>query len=66
MSCKKIIEHDMKGKNNMVDQDRIDSLFNNYRSEIMAKSPKSLAIWRREYIPAGRPLSYDNQASQRR
>ena len=39
----------------MVDQDRIDSLFNNYRSEIMAKSPKSLAIWQknRTVMPAG-------------
>ena len=39
----------------MTDQERIKVLFNRYRSEIMAKSPKSLAIWQqnRKVMPAG-------------
>jgi glutamate-1-semialdehyde 2,1-aminomutase len=39
----------------MVDQERIASILNAYRSEIMAKSPKSLSIWHanRTVMPAG-------------
>jgi glutamate-1-semialdehyde 2,1-aminomutase len=39
----------------MVDQEKITALLNRYRSEIMARSPKSLATWQqnREVMPAG-------------
>ncbi len=39
----------------MIDSDKIASLLNAYRSEIMAKSPKSMAIWQRNraVMPAG-------------
>jgi glutamate-1-semialdehyde 2,1-aminomutase len=39
----------------MADQERIASLLNGYRDEIRAKSPKSLAIWKknRKAMPAG-------------
>ena len=39
----------------MVDNDRITTLLNSYRGEIMAKSPKSLSIWQanRTVMPAG-------------
>jgi glutamate-1-semialdehyde 2,1-aminomutase len=39
----------------MVDNDRITTLLNAYRGEIMAKSPKSLSIWQknRTVMPAG-------------
>jgi glutamate-1-semialdehyde 2,1-aminomutase len=39
----------------MVDNERIASILNVYRSEIMAKSPKSLSIWQanRSVMPAG-------------
>ncbi len=39
----------------MIDNERITTLLNTYRGEIMAKSPKSLAIWQqnRTVMPAG-------------
>jgi glutamate-1-semialdehyde 2,1-aminomutase len=39
----------------MVDEERIASILNAYRGEIMAKSPKSLSIWQknRTVMPAG-------------
>jgi len=39
----------------MVDNDRFTNLLNTYRGEIMARSPKSLAIWQnnRTVMPAG-------------
>ena len=39
----------------MVDNEKITTLLNTYRGEIMAKSPKSLAIWQsnRTVMPAG-------------
>jgi glutamate-1-semialdehyde 2,1-aminomutase len=45
----------MKGEQPMEDKERITNLLNTYRGEIMAKSPKSLAIWQqnRTVMPAG-------------
>ena len=39
----------------MIDQEKIDAILNGYRAEIMANSPKSLAIWQqnRAVMPAG-------------
>jgi glutamate-1-semialdehyde 2,1-aminomutase len=39
----------------MADKETIENLLNTYRSEIMAKSPKSLSIWQqnRMVMPAG-------------
>ena len=39
----------------MDDKDRIASLLNSYRAEIMAKSPRSLEVWQgnRTVMPAG-------------
>ena len=39
----------------MADEERIAGLFNVYRDQIRAKSPKSLAIWQknRSVMPAG-------------
>jgi glutamate-1-semialdehyde 2,1-aminomutase len=47
--------HSLKGELTMVDKERIAMLLNAYREDIKAKSPKSLAIWRknRAVMPAG-------------
>jgi glutamate-1-semialdehyde 2,1-aminomutase len=39
----------------MADKERIEILLNSYRAEIIAKSPKTLAIWQRNHsvMPAG-------------
>ena len=39
----------------MVDNERITTLLNAYRAEIMARSPKTLSIWQRNrtVMPAG-------------
>lgn len=39
----------------MVDQERVEQLFNTYRDEIKARSPKSVSIWQgnRTVMPAG-------------
>ncbi len=39
----------------MADKERIEGLLNSYRAEIMAKGPKSIAIWQRNHsvMPAG-------------
>jgi glutamate-1-semialdehyde 2,1-aminomutase len=45
----------MKGEQAMDDKERAEKLFNGYRAEIRAKSPKSLEIWQknRTVMPAG-------------
>ena len=45
----------MKGEDTVADKERVARLLNTYREEIMAKSPKSLAIWQgnRAVMPAG-------------
>jgi glutamate-1-semialdehyde 2,1-aminomutase len=45
----------LSGEKPVNDKERIEGLFNAYRGEIMAKSPRSLAIWQqnRTVMPAG-------------
>src|SRR5512135_695011 len=48
-------DHPQKGAHTMADKEKIENILNRYRSEIMAKSPKSLSIWQgnRTVMPAG-------------